>query len=91
MTIAHNGYMIGITGTQIEQYGGEWMFPNINAEMARNNLNNQSLADKLGVSKQTISNWRNGRCEIPASKLLQMSRLFGVTTDYLLGAKPQAT
>ena len=33
------------------------MFPNINAEMARNNLNNQSLADKLGVSKQTISNW----------------------------------
>ena len=34
-----------------------------------------------------------GRTEIPASKLLAMSRMFGVTIDYLLGAqhKPEGT
>ena len=61
------------------------MFPSINAEMARNNFTNKSLAEKIGVSEKTVSNWRCGKTEIPVSKLLAMSRLFGVTTDYLLG------
>lgn len=67
------------------------MFPSINAEMARNNFTNKSLAEKIGVSEKTVSNWRCGRTEIPVSKLLAMSQLFGVTTDYLLGVKPLAT
>lgn len=67
------------------------MYPSINAEMARNGLSNRLLADKLGVSEKTISNWKCGRTDIPSTKLVEMSRLFGVTTDYLLGAKPQAT
>ena len=66
---------------------GERMFPSINAEMARNRFTNKTLADKLGVSEKTVTNWKNGRTEIPASKLLAMSRLFNCTTDYLLGAK----
>lgn len=64
------------------------MFPSINAEMARNNLTNKTLADRLGVSEKTVSNWRGGKTEIPASKILAMSKLFGVTTDYLLGLNP---
>ena len=63
------------------------MFPNINAEMARNNMTNKKMADKLGVSEKTISNWRSGNTEIPASKLLEMSKMFNVTTDYLLGVQ----
>ena len=63
------------------------MFPNINAEMARNGMTNKKMADKLGVSEKTISNWRSGNTEIPASKLLEMSRMFGVTTDYLLDVR----
>lgn len=63
------------------------MFPNINAEMARNNMTNSRLAEKLNVSEKTISNWKSGKTEIPASKLLAMSQIFGVTTDYLLGVK----
>lgn len=64
------------------------MFPNINAEMARNSMTNKKMAEKLGVSEKTISNWRSGNTEIPASKLLEMSKMFGVTTDYLLGVQP---
>lgn len=69
----------------LSKNGGERVFPNINAEMARNNLTNKSLAKNLGVAEKTVSNWRNGKSEIPASKLLAMSRLFHVSTDYLLG------
>lgn len=61
------------------------MYPSINAEMARNNLTNKTLAKKIGVSEKTVSNWKCGRTDIPSIKLIEMSRLFGVTTDYLLG------
>ena len=64
------------------------MFPNINAEMARNNLTNKTLAEKLGVSEKTVSNWRCGNTEIPVTKLLAMAHVFNVTTDYLLGVNP---
>lgn len=67
------------------------MYPSINAEMARNSLTNKTLAEKIGVSEKTVSNWRCGRTDIPSVKLVEMSRLFGVTTDYLLGVKPSAT
>lgn len=63
------------------------MFPNINAEMARNGMNNKKLADKLGVSERTINNWKKGKTDIPSAKLIEMSKMFGVTTDYLLGVK----
>lgn len=62
------------------------MFPNIKAEQARHNKTNRQLASDLSVSEKTITNWMTGRTEIPASKLLAMSRMFGVTIDYLLGA-----
>ena len=67
------------------------MFPSINAEMARNNFTNKTLAQKIGVSEKTVSNWRCGKTEIPATKLLTMAKLFNVTTDYLLGEKPATT
>jgi transcriptional regulator with XRE-family HTH domain len=71
--------------------GGEQMYPSINAEMARNNYTNKTLGEKMGVSEKTVSNWRCGRTDIPSVKLIEMSRLFGVTTDYLLGVKKPAT
>ena len=67
------------------------MFPNINAEMARREMTNRQLANRLSVSEKTISNWKAGRTDIPSAKLIEMSRLFNVTTDYLLGVKPFAT
>ena len=66
------------------------MFPSINAEMARNRYTNKTLAEKLNVSEKTISNWRTGKTEIPASKALAMSRLFNCTVDYLLAIDAEA-
>lgn len=64
------------------------MRPNIKAEMARNNMTNKTMAAELGVSDKTVSNWKSGKTDIPSEKLIAMARLFGVTTDYLLGVKP---
>jgi transcriptional regulator with XRE-family HTH domain len=49
-----------------------------------------NLADKLDVSRQTISKWENNMCLPEAEKLLQLSEIFGVSTDYILIGKTEA-
>lgn len=61
------------------------MYPNIDAERARNGMNKVMFAEKLGVSYSTLKSWMAGRTEIPASKLIEMAQMFNVTSDYLLG------
>ncbi len=43
------------------------------------------LAKRLGVAKQTVSNWENENIQPSIEMLIRLSKLFGVTTDYLLG------
>lgn len=43
------------------------------------------LSKKLGVAKQTVSNWENDNIQPSIEMLVRLSKLFGVTTDYLLG------
>ncbi len=44
----------------------------------------EAFAEKLDVSRQAISRWENGTALPDAQNVLQISKLFGVTTDYLL-------
>lgn len=43
------------------------------------------LAKRLGVAKQTVSNWENENIQPSIEMLVRLSKIFGVTTDYLLG------
>ncbi len=43
------------------------------------------LAKRLGVAKQTVSNWENENIQPSIEMLIRLSKIFGVTTDYLLG------
>ena len=43
------------------------------------------LARELDVGKSIISLWELGKCEPTLSKLVAMSRYFGVSIDYLAG------
>jgi len=47
-------------------------------------LSQEQLAEKLSVSRQAVSRWESGEVLPDAPNLLQLSRIFGVTTDYLL-------
>jgi transcriptional regulator with XRE-family HTH domain len=46
------------------------------------------LAQKLGVTKQTISNWENDNIQPSIEMLIKLSKVFCVSTDYLLGLTP---
>ncbi len=51
-----------------------------------NYIKQKTVAEYLGVSQQTYSNYENGHREIPIWVVLKLSRYYKVSTDYLLGA-----
>ena len=44
----------------------------------------EELAEKMNVSRQAVSKWEGAQTVPDLGKVLQLSQLFGVTTDYLL-------
>lgn len=44
----------------------------------------EELADKVGVSRQAVSKWESGQSVPDLEKIIAMSELFEVTTDYIL-------
>lgn len=55
------------------------------SERERCGMTQNDLAEQLGVSQQTISKYENGSREPDLENLIRMSKIFHVTTDYLLG------
>lgn len=45
----------------------------------------QQVADKLGISRQSYSNYELGKREAPYDMLLRLAEFFGVSVDFLLG------
>ena len=67
----------------------------------KNGWSQEELAEQLGVSRQTVSKWEGAQSVPDMGRVVQMSTLFGVSTDYLLkddmelpeptaGAQPEA-
>ena len=50
----------------------------------KNGLTQEELAEKMNVSRQAVSKWEGAQTIPDLEKILQLSALFGVTTDYLL-------
>jgi transcriptional regulator with XRE-family HTH domain len=47
------------------------------------------LADKLGITRQSISKWESNQVTPELEKIVKLAELFGTSTDYLL--HPSAT
>lgn len=47
-------------------------------------MSQEELADKIGVSRQAVSKWESGQSTPDSEKIIIMSELFEVTTDYIL-------
>lgn len=47
-------------------------------------LSQQDLADRLGVSRQAISRWETGAVQPLADSVKSLAQVFQVSTDYLL-------
>ena len=54
-----------------------------------NNMTQEDLAEKLNVSRQTISKWETNIAIPDADNIVAISKLFNITTDELLDYKVQ--
>ncbi len=50
----------------------------------KNGWSQEELAEKLNVSRQAVSKWEGAQSIPDMSRIIQLSELFGVSTDYLL-------
>lgn len=53
-------------------------------ERKRNGWSQEELAQKLGVSRQSVSKWESAQSVPDLNRILQLADLFSVSTDYLL-------
>ena len=47
------------------------------------------LARRLGVTKQSVSNWENDNIQPSIEMLKKLANIFSVSTDYLLGLEKE--
>lgn len=59
----------------------------------KNGWSQEELADKLDVSRQSVSKWEGAQSVPDLNKIILLSQIFGVSTDYLLkdGDEPAFT
>ena len=50
----------------------------------RAGLSQEQLSEALGVSRQAVSKWESGGAMPELDKIVQLSRVLGVSTDALL-------
>ena len=50
----------------------------------REGLSQEQLADRLGVTRQSVSKWESSTAVPELSKLIALSELFSVSVDYLV-------
>ena len=54
-------------------------------------VSQKELAERLGISQQTVASWEVGRTEPSNLFLSSLSDLFNVSTNYLLGKEAKNT
>lgn len=64
------------------------MYPNLKAEQARRGMNNQQVAEYLGICRRTYENkTRNGKFFVTEG--MKLCRLFQCDADYLFATDGQ--
>ena len=51
-------------------------------------LSREELADRIGVTRQSVSKWETGQSLPDVDKLVELAALYGVTLDALAGGDP---
>lgn len=75
-------YLLGLA-----KGGNTMLGKRINELRKSSGMTQEEFGKKLGVIKQTVSSWENDLSEPNHAATIAIAKLFGVTTDYLLGAE----
>lgn len=57
----------------------------------QNGWSQEELAEKVGISRQSVSKWESGMSIPDLDKIIKLSGIFGVSTDYLLKDEVETT
>ncbi|MBR2431582.1 MAG: helix-turn-helix transcriptional regulator, partial [Clostridia bacterium] len=52
-----------------------------------NNLSQEELAERIGVSRQAVSKWERAEASPDTDNLIMLAKIYGVTLDELLNGK----
>jgi len=70
----------------VEEHEKKLMGQRIKEERKRKNMSQDELADILGMKRTNVSNYESGRTIPPGDVLKRLAEIFGVESDYILGA-----
>lgn len=56
-----------------------------------NKMSQEALAEKLGVSRQSISKWEQGYAVPDTDNMLKLSKIYGLSVDYILNCGEETT
>ena len=57
----------------------------------KQNLTQEALAQKLGVTNQAVSKWESAQCYPDISLIPQLAEIFGISIDELFGKQPASS
>lgn len=69
---------------------GENFGDNLREVRKKARLSQEAVASTIGVTKATVSNYENGGREPDIGRIIQLAKLFGISTDALLGMPASA-
>lgn len=52
-------------------------------------VKDKTVADAVGITRSTFSDWKSGRSEPKADKMIRIADYFGVSYSYLMGLTPE--
>ena len=88
LSVCYTGSDVGACSPKItaaERYGIKMTLSEKLVRLRKKSGRSQEeFAEKLDVSRQAVSKWESGQSLPEVDKILQISALYGVTTDYLL-------
>lgn len=61
---------------------------NIQNERKRNQMSQKDLAAELNLTSSSVSNWEKGKSLPDIENLIELCKIFNVSSDELLGIKP---
>lgn len=63
------------------------LYPNIEAERAKLGISKKGFCALVGCTVVTYRNWQNGTFDMGVKELIKMTKIFGVSADYLIAVE----
>ena len=84
-SIAHNDEKAMLENVNKEIFGRSNMLEVIEEKREEKRITQKELTSKLNIAVKTYNNWIQERNPIPSNKLIEMSKILGLSIDEMLG------